>query len=316
MPEGKSDGAAATGSVRARRRHDREVWVGLFALAAFATVITLGLVLKGRVLLGGGFDVYTYVPDAATLREGSPVQMRGVRIGRVQRVTLTAQSVRLRLRIDDDVPLAADARARVDPAPLIGQAAVEILPGQAPRRLRAGETIPGAVGTDAFDRALGLTDEAGIVLDRVARLLSEENVNTVAGSAEELRELLATAGALMNEQRSQVRSLTRSLQRSARGIERGLAGPELARIVAQTQELLGDLDRIATSLERTASGAASVTAQIQRGQGTLGELARDPSLYRNLSRAATEVARAAAEIRHLAADVRRNPKRYVDLSLF
>jgi phospholipid/cholesterol/gamma-HCH transport system substrate-binding protein len=288
----------AVRTTRARARFDREVWVGLFAAAAFVTVILLGLTLKGRVLLGGGLVVHTHVTDAATLREGSPVQLRGVRVGRVQRLRLTGQDVKITMRLEEGVPVPADSRARVDPPALVGQASISLIPGQSTALLRPGTVLPGAAQTGVLQNAQALGDEAGQVLHRANRLLGEENLNNIARTTAEMREL------------------TRSLQQSARGLERGLAGPEVARIVGQTRGLLDSLERMTTTLNRSVEGAAALVASTEKGQGTLGKLATDPSLYQNLNRAATEAGRAAAEIQRLAEDVRRNPKRYVDLSLF
>jgi len=53
----------------------------------------------------------------------------------------------------------------------------------------------------------------------------------------------------------------------------------------------------------------SVLTKINRGQGTLGLLLNDPSMYRRTDSVLTE-------LRSLVADLRNNPKKYISVRLF
>jgi phospholipid/cholesterol/gamma-HCH transport system substrate-binding protein len=48
---------------------------------------------------------------------------------------------------------------------------------------------------------------------------------------------------------------------------------------------------------------------MDRGEGTLGKLARDDSLYLNMNRAAESIAA-------LVDDIRANPRKYINVSIF
>ncbi len=77
-----------------------------------------------------------------------------------------------------------------------------------------------------------------------------------------------------------------------------------------------DLERTASSLAETAEALhgsarslAAVARKIDRGEGTLGLLVNDPSLYE-------ELRSAARSIRSLSRDIQENPGRYLKLAIF
>ena len=71
----------------------------------------------------------------------------------------------------------------------------------------------------------------------------------------------------------------------------------LNRSLRKTESTLATIDRVGASLD-------TLTTNINRGEGTLGRLARDPSLYHRLDSAATGVNR-------LVRDFEENPERYL-----
>ena len=68
------------------RGQSREAMVGLFVILGVAAVLITLYTLTDAAMFRGRYFVRTLVPDAGGIRRGDPVQMRGVNIGRVQRV--------------------------------------------------------------------------------------------------------------------------------------------------------------------------------------------------------------------------------------
>ncbi|MFW6200353.1 MAG: hypothetical protein ACOC8K_07265, partial [Gemmatimonadota bacterium] len=135
-------------------------------------------------------------------------------------------------------------------------------------------------------------------------------VGALEGSAQELDSLLMQLHAFTREQRAQVDRLTESLNRSAQGLEEvAAAGPDAASAVARADSALAQLNETGETLDRAAMSLDNVLARLDRGEGTLGRLARDDSLYVNLNRAAESAHR-------LMDDLRENPGRYVTLEIF
>ena len=69
------------------------------------------------------------------------------------------------------------------------------------------------------------------------------------------------------------------------------------------------MERLTVKLDSLRGSLQSVSGKIDRGQGTLGQLVNDPRLYED-----TKVT--VAELRALIADIKKNPKKYINLSVF
>jgi phospholipid/cholesterol/gamma-HCH transport system substrate-binding protein len=287
----------------------REVWVGLFVLAGMIAVLVALFTLTDVSTLRSRYNVTTVVQDAGGVRKGDPVQMRGVNIGRVRRFEMVPGGVSLRLELDKEYPVPVDSRIVLRSLGLLGGTVAEVIPGESREVLRRGETLPGASDPGAFEAAAGLGVRADTVLTRVQALLSPRTVSAVGTSALEMQTLLSDLSAVAAEQRRELAALSTSLRRSAAGVERATTGPELERSIAHVDSLTARLNQTTASLEQSSASLQIILARIERGEGTLGKLTRDDSLYVNLNRAA-------ANLNALAEDIRRDPKRYLSVSVF
>jgi phospholipid/cholesterol/gamma-HCH transport system substrate-binding protein len=292
-----------------QRPRRREVWVGAFVILGLLAVLVSLFTLTDAALFRGRYIVTTVVDDAAGIRKGDPVQMRGVNIGRIQRFQIVPQGVAVRLELEGEYAVPADSRVMLASRGLLGGVVAEIVPGQGVTRLRGGDVMPGQRVEGMFDAAATIGDQADLVLTRVQSLLSDQTVGAVGESATELRLLLAELSALATEQRRELSEVSRSLRGAASSVDQATSGPELARAVARLDSLMGRLDGASLSLQGASLSLDVVLGRIQRGEGTLGRLSADPALYDNLRDAAETV-------RSLAADIKENPRRYIELRVF
>jgi phospholipid/cholesterol/gamma-HCH transport system substrate-binding protein len=107
-----------------------EIIVGLFVLLGIACLGYLAIKLgKLEVLGNSGYMVYADFPSVAGLKIGDPVEIAGVKVGRVDAMGLADDRARLQLRMQDGVKLQEDAIASVRARGLIGDKFVLITPG-------------------------------------------------------------------------------------------------------------------------------------------------------------------------------------------
>jgi phospholipid/cholesterol/gamma-HCH transport system substrate-binding protein len=92
-------------------------------------------------------------------------------------------------------------------------------------------------------------------------------------------------------------------------VENATAGPELANSIARIDAITQRLDATVVSLDQASTSLATVLGQLERGDGTLGRLLQDATLYENLNAAATN-------LNALAEDIRENPRRYINVRVF
>ena len=296
----------------------REVQVGIFVLAGILAVLTALFMLTDPGTFRGRYYVTTTVADAGGIRKRDPVQLRGVNIGRVNDLVIRGDGVRLTLELEGDYRLPADSRVRLTERGLLGEKVAEVIPGRSERLVESGGVLAstdvgpeGAAGglADIGATAQQVGSRADSVLLRAQLLLSDQTIGSVGGSARELQVLLAELSALAAEQRRELSGVGAALRRSAQGLEGATTQPELARAIARTDSLTLRLDAATASLGQASTSLASVMGRIDRGEGTLGKLTTDETLYNNLNTAATNLAQ-------LSEDIRANPRKYLSVSVF
>jgi phospholipid/cholesterol/gamma-HCH transport system substrate-binding protein len=119
-----------------------EIVVGFFVLVGIACLGYLAIKLgKLEVLGSSGYVVYADFPTVAGLKVGDPVEIAGVRVGRVDSMGLADDRARLQLRIQDGIKLQEDVIASVRARGLIGDKFVLIAPGASDKIISPGGKI-------------------------------------------------------------------------------------------------------------------------------------------------------------------------------
>ena len=119
-----------------------EIVVGLFVLVGIVCLGYLAIKLgKLEVLGDSGYSLYADFPTVAGLKRGDPVEIAGVRVGRVESLSLADDRARLTLRLEDGVKVQEDAIASVRARGLIGDKFVLISPGGSDRIIPPGGRI-------------------------------------------------------------------------------------------------------------------------------------------------------------------------------
>ena len=295
-----------------RDQAGRELRVGVFVLAGLVAVGISLFLMTDPGTLRGRYIIVTPVADAGGIRKGDPVLMRGVNIGRVSDFAMTVEGqVDISLEIDGRWRIPKDSRTQLAGVGLFGGRNMVVLHGTSLEVVVTGDTISGtgeAGGMIESAEALGQTAEG--VLAQILKVLDDPTVNSVRSSASELEGLLVQLRSIATLQRNELATLTASLNRAATGFEAAAgSGPDIARLVARTDSAVVVLHRTSTTLDRTVGSLEVVLGRMEAGEGTLGLLSKDDSLYVSLTRATTELGL-------LVADLRANPRKYLNLELF
>ncbi|BDS07607.1 hypothetical protein NT6N_26470 [Oceaniferula spumae] len=140
------------------REKRRETTAGLFVL--------IGLLLLGVLIVQFGrfgdrftdhYPLYIEFPDTAGIIKGSDVRLRGAKVGRVattpELVTgVATSSVKMEMRIRDDVKIPRNSTFQVGSSGLLGDKFIDVTPpeNESGEFFQSGETIMGA-GAGGFD---------------------------------------------------------------------------------------------------------------------------------------------------------------------
>ncbi len=119
-----------------------EVLVGVFVLVGMISLGYLAIRLGKLELMGNrGYLVYADFASVTGLKVGDSVEIAGVKVGRVESISLAEDMARLGIRIEPQVALQEDAIASVRARGLIGDKFVLISLGASDKLLRHGDKI-------------------------------------------------------------------------------------------------------------------------------------------------------------------------------
>ena len=290
----------------------RYAWVG-------GTLIVLFLALAAGIYwLSGASDnlpstrytVYFKKQSLEGLQIGSEVRMRGIKVGRVADYRIlpdAARGVRVLLEVDARIPVLEGALAVVNRKLVTGIAGVDLInnaSGGAPlSRLQPGEPYPViAEGVPEIIRMTGVLEELGNtgseVLQRVNRLLSDDNQRAIAGTLANTRALtghLAEAAPALRETLEQSRHAAARLEQVGVAAEATLntAGRQIDSLAAQSRDTL-QAARDTLEQTRTEIGALSLNLRLTADLASQ-DLQATSKVLRDSGRAMQQSARALAE---------------------
>ena len=126
------------------KKYSKETVVGIFVVIGLACIGYMTVKLGNVGFFGDNtYSLYASFSTVTGLREGNPVNMLGLEIGKVEKFTLNQenQQVRVEFKINKGIEIYDDAIASVKTEGLIGDKYVAIDPGGGGDLLANGDTI-------------------------------------------------------------------------------------------------------------------------------------------------------------------------------
>jgi phospholipid/cholesterol/gamma-HCH transport system substrate-binding protein len=140
------------------KKFSMETVVGIFVVAGLICVGYMTVKLGKVSFLGSDqYTVYARFPSVSGLREGSPVEIHGIEVGTIGRLTIDQekQMALAALRIDLGVKIYDDASATIKTAGLIGDKLIKVDPGGSGEVLKDGGTITETSTPPDIDELIG-----------------------------------------------------------------------------------------------------------------------------------------------------------------
>ena len=288
------------------------VAVGAFILLVIAMAI--GFVLWYTDANDGReyqrYEIY-FTGSVSGLDRGSPVRFLGVDVGRVRRLSIDssdATRVHVVVEVDKSAPISAATRASLGLQGVTGLLYVNLKEASDVDRnapLLQGENYPviEAVESD-FDAFLAslpeLMGRANTLLERLSRVVSDENLNGIAETIKGMRDTMAT----MPQTAKDVQQLVTELRATVAEIHgaseslRGMtddARPEVTAALARMNDVANNLAEASLRVDRFTQ-----QSEVQLGNFT------EQGLF-ELERLMRETRQAAREFRDLSRSLQENP---------
>jgi phospholipid/cholesterol/gamma-HCH transport system substrate-binding protein len=126
------------------KKYSKETVVGIFVVIGLLCITYMAVNLGNVGFIGeNAYSLYGKFNTVTGLREGNPVNMLGLEVGRVQKFTMDQenQQVVVEFKIDKGIEVYDDAIASIKTEGLIGDKFVAIDPGGGGDVLADGDTI-------------------------------------------------------------------------------------------------------------------------------------------------------------------------------
>ncbi len=294
--------------------------VGIFVLVSIVILIFLILNASGDINpFTKKLHLKAQFSDANGLREGSEVRLAGVRVGKVDKITLlkpstepTAKRVEALMTIDSTIDgLPATERIRQDstaqqgsPSLLGNEMLINISPGTAlGQPVKDYAILPSSSsntvndfatsGTDLAQRLSKLSDQISLIVKdvqdgkgTVGRLFSDEalynNLNATVRETEDVMRLIRSGNGSAGRfvNDPALYNNANEIALQLRQIATDLhAGRGSAGKLLTSDELYNRINHTADSLDRSVNQVNSMIAEINAGHGTLGRLIKDEQIY-------------------------------------
>lgn len=263
-------------------RNTLETRLGIFfALTLVVAVIILEMVGVAD-LFKPGYIIYADFKTVQELKKGDLVKMAGVDVGRIDSISLTNEKVRVAMKIKNrGAEIKTDSKATIRFTGLMGQNFVSLdfgTPG-------APKAVGGAILTTTEQPDLSAImvklDNVATGIEGLTKSFTPDNLAPLFGP---ITDFMKNNGTNLSAILANTRSITEQVQQGKGTVGKLLYDDTLYNSTLSTvmglqagaNELRGTIAQAQTIL----TNANTVIAGINAGQGTLGKLAKDETLYR------------------------------------
>ncbi len=311
----------------------KTILIGVTFILSLALFIWGYNFLKGKNILQKQFFYYAKYESIEGLEVSNAVLINGLRVGQVNQVYFDPDlsgDIIVLMMLSQDFPVPKNSVARIFSADLMGSKSIDLKLGSAIELAHPGDTLASATEGSIKDEVNAQVQPIKIKAENLLSSIDSLVVAIQTIFNESARENLV-------ESFNDIRLTFSNLERTTSNIDT-LVESEANRIASilsnidsvsltlrdnreSISNIIGNLETFSDSLVKTDIVATfdkankslaeldEILTKINEGEGTLGMLLHNDTLY-------MEVNKSAEELNKLLEDIRLNPKRYVKFSLF
>lgn len=311
----------------------KEFKIGLVVTVALALLYWGINFLKGKDVFSNERIFVAVYNDVAGLERTNPITINGLNVGQVRNMKFTGGKqarVVIELVVKNSIEIPSNSTAKIVSSDLLGSKAVEIRLGNSPEMAMPGDTLISEIEMSIKEevnrqlqplksKAENLMGSIDTVLTMLQSLFSNDNtdnfaksVQSIANSFENLENTTGTLDTLISGQRSRMEKILENIDDITSNLRNN--EDQLNNIIQNFSAVSDTLAKIQFAhtmqqVDKTMADLAEITAKVNQGEGSIGMLVNNDSLYINLERSTRE-------LNLLLEDIRVNPKKYVRFSLF
>jgi phospholipid/cholesterol/gamma-HCH transport system substrate-binding protein len=319
--------------------------IGCFAFLVLAIIIPFGWrFLKGMNVLSKTLDLHIPYDNVQQITASAPVFYKGATIGSVKLIEFEQGRPNLVINISNNPGIPKTALATIFVNGAMGGSAIELTFPQACQgadcaqdgdKLRGDSKgmLASMLPTEQFRSYLGevkseykqLSDSINADFkdpnNRINKMFTdmESSIKNLKATTAGVQQLVKASSTNMEAILGNMESVTGNLKSSNEQIRNMIANAEsfsgnlkqldLKKTTDGANEVVNQLKKTLQTSEKAVSDLNTMTTRLKNGDGTLGKLMADDSLYHNMNKMVSLFGL-------LSQDFRLNPRRYVNLNPF
>jgi phospholipid/cholesterol/gamma-HCH transport system substrate-binding protein len=297
----------------------KEFKIGLLALVASVLLYTGFNFLKGMDFFSRINHYYVVFKNVNGLTISNPVMLNGLAVGRVSNIEVMqadSNKMKVEVQIRTDLILGKGSKIILGDNGLLGGKMLDLKISNEKPLIANGGDLTGEI---QVGMVASLTAKADPIIAQTDSMLRQVNliVKSLADSRQDLTKTLSDVSDISGSVNSTLKK--GELDQIVHNMN--VLSASLIDLQKQFSPVVGKMDTFADKMNKMEIDASIKKANeamtnlntildgVNQGKGTLGALAKNDSLYRNMNKNLQDLDK-------IFLDLRENPKRYVNISVF
>lgn len=296
-----------------------ELKVALTILAALVIGFIGYRVMSDLPLFRQSNVIYSYFERTDGLSPGNYIYINGVKVGSVKRMALaeSGDSVAVTMSFDLEVDIPKNSVAYLESSGLLDEKAIVVERGDAEEHLEYGDTIKGVYRGGMMEtlkqEGEELSEDVSESFEKLNRLLAQLNTMIDEDAKGRFDKILDDMSATTENISGLFRDKRQELELSIDHAQNFLANVDTVSmrnksrvdsVMAGFDRSLTELEVLSRDLQQTNSELNQILRKINNGEGSLGKMVNDTTLYNNLESMS-------AEMNLLIKNINENPRKYL-----
>lgn len=292
-----------------------ELRVGAVVLLACAILIFGFIWVKGIRFDQTRYRYSVIFPNVGALEVGDPVSVSGVPKGKVDRIELYEGDVLVTFNLTTDVVLKKDSKFTVMNVGLMGERFIALQTGYSDTLLDISRPIRGYYDT-GIPEVMGkmgemITQVRCLAENLQAAVGTESSQDALSQTIKNLREITEKTNALLDRNQKKLDQTLEDLSYTSAELKEMVKENKgkLQGTVDNFSSASEKLNNITTTLDSLSISLKNLSSKIEGGEGALGQLLNDTTLYEQIKKTTQNVD-------SLILDIKKHPKKYLKFSIF
>lgn len=271
----------------------------LYLVVGLVIVVAVMILIFGVFFLNDKDPRETFITyqlrfsQVSTLAQDDPVKVNGVKLGKVNNISLHGTGVLVEVSVRNDVKIPVDSDIRVQNIGLLGERQIGMLLGDSSRYYSSKDTINGAFDAgiaEVMGMAGEVLDSARIIMN-IAHIMLDSTVAT-KDFRDRFNRILEKAELLEDQANNLIQKADPALQGSLAGLSVATKKVNeildenkepLKKLVADANGLVGGAEELVYEADSAVKRVLNITKKLESKNNTLGILLNDRTLHDDLS---------------------------------